>query len=100
MEKDRTVVEEVVLCKILDNATDKQLSLESISGKDLKEYYSNLVTWLYKLKVLSITNIHPEKALKKPLSRVDKGNLTKWWSQSESNQRHKDFQSFALPTEL
>ena len=24
----------------------------------------------------------------------------KWWSQSESNQRHKDFQSFALPTEL
>ena len=25
---------------------------------------------------------------------------TKWWSRSESNQRHKDFQSFALPTEL
>ena len=24
----------------------------------------------------------------------------KWWSKSESNQRHKDFQSFALPTEL
>ena len=24
----------------------------------------------------------------------------KWWYQSESNQRHKDFQSFALPTEL
>ena len=24
----------------------------------------------------------------------------KWWSQSESNQRHKDFQSSALPTEL
>ena len=24
----------------------------------------------------------------------------KWWSRSESNQRHKDFQSFALPTEL
>ena len=23
-----------------------------------------------------------------------------WWSQPESNQRHKDFQSFALPTEL
>lgn len=68
VEKDRTVVEEVVLCKILDNATDKQLSLESISGKDLKEYYSNLVTWLYKLKVLSITNIHPEKDMDfKPL---------------------------------
>ena len=24
----------------------------------------------------------------------------KWWSQSESNQRHEDFQSSALPTEL
>ena len=23
-----------------------------------------------------------------------------WWSQAESNCRHKDFQSFALPTEL
>ena len=23
-----------------------------------------------------------------------------WWYQLESNQRHKDFQSFALPTEL
>ena len=68
VEKDRTVVEEVDLCKILDDATDKQLSLESISGKDLREYYSNLVTWLYKLKVLSITNIYPEKDMDfKPL---------------------------------
>ncbi len=24
----------------------------------------------------------------------------KWWRQTESNRRHKDFQSFALPTEL
>ncbi len=23
-----------------------------------------------------------------------------WWPELESNQRHKDFQSFALPTEL
>jgi hypothetical protein len=23
-----------------------------------------------------------------------------WWAGSESNTRHKDFQSFALPTEL
>ena len=27
-------------------------------------------------------------------------NLTKWWLQLESNQRHQDFQSCALPTEL
>lgn len=68
VDKDKTVVEEVVLCKISDSVTDKQLNLESISGKDLKEYYSNLVTWLYKLKVLSITNIHPEKDMDfKPL---------------------------------
>ena len=26
--------------------------------------------------------------------------ILKWWLRLESNQRHKDFQSFALPTEL
>lgn len=68
VEKDKTVVEKVVLCKISDKATDSQISLKSISGKDLKEYYSNLVTWVYKLKVLSITNIYPEKDMDfKPL---------------------------------
>lgn len=68
VEKDKTVVEEVVLCKISDKATDSQISLISISGKDLRKYYSNLVTWLYKLKVLSITNIYPEKDMDfKPL---------------------------------
>lgn len=68
VEKDKTVVEEVVLCKISESATDGQISLKSTSGKDLKEYYSNIVTWLYKLKVLSITNIYPEKDMDfKPL---------------------------------
>ena len=68
VEKDKTVVEEVVLCKISDKVKDSQISLISISGKDLKEYYSNLVTWLYKLKVLSITKIYPEKDMDfKPL---------------------------------
>ena len=68
VERDKTVVEEVILCKISDCVTDSQISLKSISGKDLKEYYSNLVTWLYKLKVLSITNIYPEKDMDfKPL---------------------------------
>ena len=27
-------------------------------------------------------------------------DLLKWWLRTESNRRHKDFQSFALPTEL
>lgn len=68
VEKDKTVVEEVVLCKISDDVTDSQISLKSIFGRDLKGYYSNLVTWLYKLKVLSITNIYPEKDMDfKPL---------------------------------
>ena len=26
--------------------------------------------------------------------------LSNWWLQRESNQRHRDFQSLALPTEL
>ena len=28
------------------------------------------------------------------------GKYLKWWLRTESNRRHKDFQSFALPTEL
>ena len=68
VEKDKTVVKEIVLCKISDSITDNQISLKSISGQDLKEYYLKLVTWLYKLKVLSITNIYPEKDIDfKPL---------------------------------
>ena len=27
-------------------------------------------------------------------------NFKKWWLRPESNQRHRDFQSLALPTEL
>ena len=27
-------------------------------------------------------------------------DFLKWWLETESNCRHKDFQSFALPTEL
>ena len=64
----KTVVEDVILSKISDNVLDNQLSLKYISGKDLKEYYLNIVTWLYKLKVLDITKIYPEKDLDfKPL---------------------------------
>ena len=29
-----------------------------------------------------------------------KGDFTEWCPEAESNHRHKDFQSFALPTEL
>ncbi len=28
------------------------------------------------------------------------GQKERWWRGAESNRRHKDFQSFALPTEL
>ena len=31
---------------------------------------------------------------------VKQGSFNKWWFRSESNQRHMDFQSIALPTEL
>ena len=31
---------------------------------------------------------------------LDLGLARLWWAGTESNRRHKDFQSFALPTEL
>ena len=30
----------------------------------------------------------------------NRSNIKNWWLQRESNQRHEDFQSSALPTEL
>ena len=48
-------------------------------------------------------DLHPLSVFKTdPFSRtwVKLRVILKWWSQPESNQRHKDFQSFALPTEL
>ncbi len=39
--------------------------------------------------------------MKKNKKTPQKGSfLTLWWRGAESNRRHKDFQSFALPTEL
>ena len=37
--------------------------------------------------------------IKKPCNRKDAG-LNKAWDRAESNRRHRDFQSRALPTEL
>ena len=37
--------------------------------------------------------------IKKP-SLTNEGEFTRWWIGAELNCRHKDFQSFALPTEL
>ncbi len=38
-----------------------------------------------------------EEYQKKERPKID---LSFWWAETESNRRHKDFQSFALPTEL
>ena len=45
-----------------------------------------------------MTSIHSDwsENKKKSLRRM----TFSWWFQAESNRRHKDFQSFALPTEL
>ena len=41
-----------------------------------------------------------EDMLKKYGLTLEDSKLIKWWLQRELNQRHKDFQSSALPTEL
>ena len=63
IEKDKTLVEEVIISEIPVQATDKQLSIQNITGNHLMDYYFNVITWLYKLKVLSITNVYPEQEM-------------------------------------
>ena len=63
IEKDKTIVEEVVISEIPVQTTDNQLSMENITGNHLMDYYFNVITWLYKLKVLSITNVYPEQGM-------------------------------------
>lgn len=61
VEQGKTVIEDVLVSKISKEASDEQLSLSNIKGSNLREYYLNMVQWLYKLKVLNITKVYPGK---------------------------------------
>lgn len=61
IEQGKTVVEDVLISKIVNDAKDEQLSLKHINGQNLREYYLDVIQWLYKLKVLSITKVYPQK---------------------------------------
>lgn len=63
VEQGKTVVEDVLVTKIVSDAKDEQLSLEHINGQNLREYYLNIIQWLYRLKVLSITKVYPQKEM-------------------------------------
>lgn len=77
VEKGKTVVEDVITTHISETANEKQMSLQEISGINLSEYYSNIIQWLYKLKVLLITEIYPNKELdfKLLLRKYEKLNI-------------------------
>ena len=59
-------------------------------------YYRNIYIYHKLFSILSIIY----RYLKHKKLQHCWSYISKWWSRSESNQRHKDFQSFALPTEL
>ena len=50
-------------------------------------------------EILCINNEGTKKKQKKDPD-ISESIYFQWWSQAELNCRHKDFQSFALPTEL
>ena len=48
-----------------------------------------------------IREVPPELALRADVKKPETGSgFWNWWPRAESNHRHKDFQSSALPTEL
>ena len=57
------MVEDVIITHIPATANENHMSLQEVSGINLKEYYSNITQWLYKLKVLLITNVYPNKEI-------------------------------------
>lgn len=63
VEEEKTVVEDVITTQIPETANEQQISLQGISGVNLMEYYTNIIHWLYKLKVLQITKVYPIKDL-------------------------------------
>ena len=63
VEEGKTVVEDVIITHIPATANENHMSLQEVSGINLKEYYSNITQWLYKLKVLLITNVYPNKEI-------------------------------------
>lgn len=63
IEEGKTVVEDVITTHIPETPNEKQISLKEISGIHLREYYCNIIQWLYRLKVLRITKVYPTKDL-------------------------------------
>lgn len=63
IEQGNTVVEDVLVSKISKEASDEQLSLSNIKGSNLREHYLNMIQWLYRLKVLNIAKVYPQKDL-------------------------------------
>lgn len=63
IEQGKTVVEDVVVTQIPSSITFEQISLENIPGINLREYYNSIINWFYKLKVLHITKVYPQKDL-------------------------------------
>lgn len=78
IEQGKTVVEDVVVTQIPSSITSEQLSLENITGTNLREYYNSIINWFYKLKVLHITKFYPQKDL-------DFKTLLKQYEQTKSD---------------
>ena len=63
IEQNKTVVEESITTQLTSNIDNQLLDISLIKEKDLYDYYNKLITWIYKLKVLSITGVYPNQEL-------------------------------------
>lgn len=63
IEKNKSVVEDVIIIQIIPKTIDEKLSVKEMTGINLKEYCSKFIEWSYKLKVSSITKVYPTQTL-------------------------------------
>ncbi len=57
LDPNKTVIEELVYAEYVNSLSNE---FKNVSGFNLKEYYTNIINYIYKLKIYKIVNFFPQ----------------------------------------